>query len=52
MSFWYIYRIFLFKIFVIEIVVCKRLSVVGRVYVFIVYKEGRIGVFFFIVYFI
>lgn len=29
-----------------ETAVCKRLSVAGRVYVFIAYKEGRIGAFF------
>lgn len=28
-----------------ETAVCKRLSVAGRVYVFIAYKEGRIGAF-------
>lgn len=37
---------FLFKIPVTETAVCKRLSVAGRVYVFIAYKEGRIGAFF------
>lgn len=46
MSFGYIRRIFLFKIPVTETAVCKRLSVAGRVYVFIAYKEGRIGAFF------
>lgn len=49
-EFWIYTQNFLFKIPVTETAVCQRLSVAGRVYVFIAYKEGRIGAFFLIAY--